>query len=173
MPDKNETVSFRIDSKLLKALRDDAKHEQISLNSLVHKIFFMHANWYTHSIKNRLFMFPVEAFVDILNELSDEQIIEHSKKFAKKTIALDYTLGITGKSSADAFFSTLNFWAKSSGFDFQTNENEDYKGITIMHNAGKKFSLLISLYFRSIFDSYKVKYTVDITDHQIIVQLYN
>lgn len=173
MPDKNETVSFRIDSKLLKEMKKEAKSEQISLNALVHKIFFMHVNWHSNAMKANMISIPLKIYTDALELLTDDEIKGLSQKFTERNIGSDFASTIGGDDSAQSFFRSIQFWAKACGFESRLIETDDYQEFIIQHNAGKKFSLRTAGDFIGIFDRYEVKYEVTHTEAMLKIKLYD
>jgi predicted HicB family RNase H-like nuclease len=49
--EKSESVTFRINSKVLKNLRREAEQNDISTNTLVNKLIKDHLNWHSNAAK--------------------------------------------------------------------------------------------------------------------------
>jgi hypothetical protein len=82
---KSESVTFRIDSKLLKNLRHEAEQKDISTNTLVNKIIKDHLNWYSNAAKAGFISVRRPFVSKVIKHLPEQEIISLAEYVAKTT----------------------------------------------------------------------------------------
>jgi hypothetical protein len=82
---KTETVTFRLPSPVVEELRSDAELEGISLNNYVAKIFSNHLQWERYERKVGLLPMTESFLSEVLNQLTDQQIVNLAQKLGSKS----------------------------------------------------------------------------------------
>src|SRR5919197_3491438 len=80
---ESKTASFRIDTGLLDDLEQVANLKQISLNTLANQIFREYIEWYASAPKSGYVTVRKSLLVEMLNEMTEEKILEYAKVTAK------------------------------------------------------------------------------------------
>src|ERR687887_498098 len=144
---RTETITFRLSSTLLKELRKEAELERISLNAFVCKIFLNHVQWEKYERKVGLLPMTKPFLKEVINQMSDEQIIHLAQKIEK-----------------DTFKNILTFMRSSHSID---NKNGSYR-FNIHHDLGIKWSLYVKTLVSELSeDILKKKAEVKITNDLI------
>lgn len=157
MTDKptTETVTFRLSSTLVKALRNDAKLENISLNSFVAKIFTNHVQWERYERKFGLLPMTKPFLKEALNRISDPQIIDLAQKIEKDNFRTIMAFMKENPTTGD-FIEILRSWLTVSWMQNDLHVHEDGENhFMIQHDMNIKWSLylkiLVSELYRDIF----------------------
>src|SRR5919198_1363761 len=144
---RTETITFRLSSTLLKELRKEAELERISLNAFVYKIFLNHVQWEKYERKVGLLPMTKPFLKEVINQMSDEQIIHLAQKIEK-----------------DTFKNILTFMRSSHSIE---NKNGSYR-FNIHHDLGIKWSLYVKTLVSELSeDILKKKAEVKITNDLI------
>ena len=151
---KSESVTFRIDAKMLKNLRQEAEHKDISTNILVNQIIKEHLNWHSNAARAGFIAVRRSFVTRIINNLSEQEIVslaQYESKVANKDTILLMKKEYTKKSALDF----LEIWIKISGYSFRYEEaeNDQNKHIyVIQHDMGRKWSTYLASLYQCLFD---------------------
>lgn len=151
---KSESVSFRFDYEVLKSLRQEAKQKDISTNTLVNQIVKEHIHWHANAPKAGFIAVRRCLIMDLLNYLSEREIIsvaEHVSKTTTKDSILLIEKEYTMKSALDF----IENWIKISGYTYRHEELSDGKNrhmYLIHHDMGIKWSIYLSNLYQFLFD---------------------
>lgn len=94
---ESKTASFRIDNNLLDFLQQEAAL-QVSLNTLANQIFREYIEWYANAPKAGYVTVRRSLIEQMLNNSTEEQILEYAKMTAKESrdinliLTSEYTL---------------------------------------------------------------------------------
>jgi hypothetical protein len=151
---KSESVTFRIDSKTLKNLRNEAQQKDISTNTLLNQIIKEHLNWHSNAANAGFIAVRRPFVIGVINYLSEQEIISLAEYVAKTTnkdsillLKEEYTL----KSALDF----IEMWIKISGYPYrheETNNGQNRHLYVIQHDMGMKWSLYLANLFHFLFD---------------------
>jgi hypothetical protein len=137
-----ETITFRIPSSLVKELRKEAKLEKISLNAFVYKIFLNHVQWEKYERKVGLLPMTKPFLKEVINQMTDEQIINLAQKIEKNTFKNILTF-MRSSHDTDNFIEVLRTWLTVSWMQHNIeNKNGSYL-FNIHHDLGIKWSLYV------------------------------
>ena len=137
-----ETITFRIPSNLVKELRKEAKLEKISLNAFVYKIFLNHVQWEKYERKVGLLPMTKPFLKEVINQMTDEQIINLAQKIEKNTFKNILTF-MRSNHDIDNFIEVLRTWLTVSWMQHNIeNKNGSYL-FNIHHDLGIKWSLYV------------------------------
>lgn len=139
---KTETVTFRLPTSLIDELRSDAELEGVSLNNYVAKIFSNHVQWERYERKVGLLPMTEAFLSEVLNQLSDQQIINLAQKLEKQKFRNILAFMREG-ADAEAFVDVMRAWLTVSWMQ-QSIEVRDGKYLfKIQHSLGPKWSLYV------------------------------
>ena len=167
---KSESVSFRIDSKVLKNLRREAEQKDISTNTLVNKLIKDHLNWHSTAAKAG-FIFIRRPFVSkVIKYLPEQEIISLAEDVAK-TIK-DSILLMKNEYSIKSSLDFLESWIKISDYPYrheETNNGKNKHLYVIQHDMGMKVSIYLAALLQFVFDELgqNKKIAFDKTEHTL------
>ncbi|QLH08964.1 hypothetical protein [Candidatus Nitrosotenuis sp. DW1] len=151
---KSGTVSFRLDSELVKKLRKEAARQDVSLNVLANKVFKRYVDW--GMFESQVGMVPVaRPILDALfKKFSDKEIIELAQKVGRD-IVRDIAKFMKGSMDLESFMSWFETRMKMSNFDMNHSVQGNTHTYIIKHELGKNWSLyhktVLELIFHDIF----------------------
>jgi hypothetical protein len=151
---KSESVTFRIDSKVLKNLRHEAEQKDISTNTLVNQIIKDHLNWYSNAAKAG-FISVRRPFVSKVIKYLPEQEIISLAEYVAKTTNKDSILIMKKEYTIKSALDFLESWIKISGYPYRhekTNNGQNKHSYIIQHDMGMKVSIYLATLYQSLFD---------------------
>src|SRR6266487_2593459 len=81
---KTVTISFRLPSVLIDELRREAEFENVTMNAFVTRIFSNHIKWERYERKVGLLPMTKVFLEKVINQLTNEQIINLAQKIEKE-----------------------------------------------------------------------------------------
>jgi hypothetical protein len=149
---KTATASFRLDEGALNALHEDAKKQNVSVNTLINQLILTYAN-YDRPMK-RFHMVKVSAstFRHILRAAKNETIIE-AGHLAGNDGPRTSILAKSGELTVENALTYLKTMGNySSLFEYSEVMHGGKVSVTLTHDFGPKGSLFLQEYVRSIFE---------------------
>lgn len=164
---KNESITFRIDKKVLDKLRSYAKNQKTTLNSTVNQSLEHSVDWDILAAATGWIPMPKNVLISILNKLDEKTIAELATKMGK-SVPRDILFGMKGKSSVREWISILKSRARAAGFHYnEIEENESIKFIT-QHDMGIKWSIYFKTYYESAFMELGCNAEFDLTNNTLV-----
>jgi len=171
MPSKTVTATFRIDEDSFKDLQEDAKKQNISVNTLVNQLLLSYSHYDRLMKRFQLMKIPASTFKTILEGSTDEAIVAAAKT-AGESIARTFVITKLGAFTIE---NMLEGFRTSSGyinaFEYSEFLSPGKITITLTHNLGKKGSLFLEEWIRCqlALVHRTAKFAVD--EHSVIVDL--
>jgi hypothetical protein len=139
---RTETITFRLPSSLIEELRKDAELEEVSLNSLVTRIFSNHVQWERYERKVGLLPMTKPFLKEVLNQMGDEQIINLAYKIEKESFKSILRF-MKENIELDDFLRFLRTWLTASWMQHNIVIKNDSYRFNIQHDLGIKWSLYV------------------------------
>lgn len=149
--EKTVTISFRISEKAFKALQDDAKKHNTSINTLANQIFAAYSEYDRYLQRFNMIKLSTPTFKRILSAATKEEIVEAGKS-AGASVPESFMLSKMGEiSSANAveYLTLMGMYANL--FDFSSTNAAGKTVITLSHDLGPNGSTFLASYVESIF----------------------
>jgi hypothetical protein len=141
---RTETITFRLPSNLIDALRKEAESDRISLNSLVSKIFTNHLQWEKYERKVGLLPMTRTFLKEVINQLSEEQIVGLAQRAEKETFK-NILAFMKESHSIDDFIYILRTWLTVSWMQLNIEKRNGSYRFHIQHDLGIKWSLYVKI----------------------------
>jgi hypothetical protein len=151
---KSESVTFRINSKVLKNLRREAEQNDISTNTLVNKLIKDHLNWHSNAAKAG-FVSVRRPFVSKVIKYLPEQEIISLAEYVAKTTNKDSILLMKNEYTIKSALDFLESWIKISDYPYrheETNNGQNKHSYVIQHDMGMKVSTYLASLYQFLFD---------------------
>jgi len=150
--EKTVTRSFRISESVFKGLEQDASNRRITVNTLVNQLFLRHVDFDRFFDQIGQIRLSRPTFSRILNACPDEVISEIARLSGKDTpkaiIHAKY-----GVFSLTTVLNYIRIAVVNGGYaEYSEVEAQGKRTITLMHNMGQKWSILMRHYFESLFE---------------------
>jgi hypothetical protein len=151
---KSESVTFRINSEVLKNLRREAEQKDISINTLVNKLIKDHLNWHSNAAKAG-FISVRRPFVSKVVKYLPEQEIISLAEYVAKTTNKDSILLMKNEYTIESALNFLESWIKISEYPYrheEMNNGQNKHSYVIQHDMGMKVSTYLASLFQFLFD---------------------
>ena len=151
---KSESVTFRINSKVLNNLRREAEQKDISTNTLVNKLIKDHLNWHSNAAKAG-FISVRRPFVSKVVKYLPEQEIIALAEYVAKTTNKDSILLMKNEYTIKSALDFLESWIKISDYPYrheETNIGQNKHSYVIQHDMGMKESIYLAALLQFLFD---------------------
>lgn len=153
MKEKTVTISFRINENALKALQQDAKKLNVSLNTLANQMFMAYTDYDRFLERFRMVKLSTPTLKRIINAATDEAIVEAGRS-AGGSVPESFILAKSGELSVPNALSYLKLMgAHANLFDYSEVVHEGKNSVTLNHDLGPKGSLFLAQYVMAIFEA--------------------
>jgi hypothetical protein len=168
---KSESITFRLESPILDNLRKKAKHDRVTLNTLVNQLIADYFEWSMTAIDAGWMVIPKVTASKAFEMLSQDEIarVAHATFQEMK----DITIFMKGKDNEQSFLSILRIGVEKSGFGLRELEKEGKTTFIIQHDIGRNFSLLFKSVIETIMYQYGLQVELETTDRTVIMSLNN
>jgi len=135
-----EKFSISLSRDALERLREAAKKENVSVNSLINKTLENYAIWNLHNIE----FIPVRKalLVKFLDKFTHEEIESVAESMARMN--KDTVLRLTSKYDVPAMMNTFDEWLRMTGFPYSYEVDGSVHRFIVLHDLGSKWSLYLT-----------------------------
>ncbi len=164
MPLEKKTVakSFRINEEALEELREEARSQAISLNTLFNQLAVNYAGFGRYMRRLQAKMLSQQTLGELVNQLSEESITKAGQNAGKTAPEMLMTI-IYGKITVSNVIQFIHLMSSyGNWFEYTEKTEGERLIITLMHGMGRKWSLFIANYVSEAFAAAgcKAKYNV-------------
>jgi hypothetical protein len=152
MRPKTATASFRLDESALNALQDDARKQNVSVNTMFNQLLLTYANYDRPMKRFHMLKLPASSFMHLLQAATDEAIIEAGNS-AGKDVPKTYIRAKWGELTAESALDYLRTTAEYTNlFEYSEVVRGGKVNVTLSHDFGAKGSLFLQHYVQAIFE---------------------
>ena len=164
---KSESITFRLESRVLDNLKKKAKHDKVTLNTLVSQIIADYFDWSMTAIDAGWMVMPKMTVRKAFEMLSQDEIqtLADATYQEKK----EMFIFMKGKDDEQSFLSILRMRAEKSGFHLRELEKDGKTSFIIQHDMGRNYSLFCKRLYETIMHHYGVQVEFETTDHTLIM----
>jgi len=153
MKPKTTTASFRLDESALSVLQEDAKKQNISVNTLVNQLVLAYANYDRPMKRFHMLKLPASTFKQILGAATDEEIIAAGSSVGKDVPRTYIRAKWGGEPTVESALNYLKITADyTSLFEYSEVVHGGKVNVTLSHDFGSKGSLFLQHYVQAIFE---------------------
>ncbi len=145
-----ESITLRLDRKLVRALKKHAQNSEIGINTLANQIFKGFVEWDMTATKAGWAVMQRDVLKELFNELTEEKLKEIAVRTADNTV--DIRLNMTGEDTLEAFYLILRGRLKRSGFRYSESQDGDVKRIVIQHDMSEKWSIFFKTHYQRMLE---------------------
>ena len=145
------TASLRLDKSAMEAVQEDAKKQNVSVNTLLNQLLLTYAGYDRPMKRFQMIKLPASTFRYILQGANDETIAQAGGS-AGNDVPKTYILAKWGKLTIEnclEYLKAMSTHAKL--FDYSEVMNEGILSVTLSHNFGSKGTLFLQHYVQSMF----------------------
>src|SRR5918997_6553559 len=153
----NESITIRLDRSILRALKTEADHKQVTTNTLITQVLKQHINWHSHSSEAGFIAVRRNLILKLLEKLSEEDIMIISE-YIFRTETKDFVRMLRNEYNIQSALNALESWMNICGYPYRHEVNNDSKhSYVIHHDLGKKWSLHLAELYRFLFKEFGIK----------------
>jgi hypothetical protein len=170
--DQTETITLRLEKKILTKLRRESEQNQTSLNTLANQIFRQHIDWHSKASKAGYVPLLKPVIIKLLDRLSEEDVIRVAEEVSKDMFK-DVMLLMRDENDLVSTLNHIETWIRMSGFPYKVEVDEDKEvySYVIQHDMGRKFSLLLATRARVILERLENQGNFVVTDNTIVLKV--
>jgi hypothetical protein len=170
--DQTETITLRLEKKILAKLRRESEQNQTSLNTLANQIFRQHTDWHSRASKAGYVPLQKPVIIKLLDRLSEDDVVRVAEEVSKDMFK-DVMLLLRDENDLVSTLNVFETWARMSGFAYKPEVDEDKEvySCVIQHDMGKKFSLLLATRARVILERLEKQVNFVVTDNSIVLKV--
>lgn len=173
MPGEGKTVakSFRIDATALEALRDEARKQTISLNTLVNQLLVSYSEFGRYMRQMHSLMLTRQTFAGIVGAIPEEKLVEWARETGKSVPEAMVT-SKHGKMTVNGVIEFVHYLsAYANLFEYSEQEENGHWAITLTHELGGKWSLFIANYLSQALEAAGVKPKSTVADRSATITI--
>jgi hypothetical protein len=163
-------LSLRLPSERIEHLRKEARSRKVSLNVLANHIIDAYFDFTLPARNVGFISLPKKTVRQIVNELSDDAVIRLGKGTTRSDM-VDLVYMMKGKFTLQAFLNTFLAWARDSNFPYRDDFVDGTRTITIHHDMGKKWSLLLKEFLVMSLREVVAKVLIDTRDDVLVLRI--
>jgi len=167
-PKRNtESITFRLDARVLNGLRSEAVQKDVSINTLVSQIMKQHIDWHSNAAKAGFIAVRRGLLTKFMDRLSEEEVTLISRELASKETK-DFVLLLRSEFNMDSSLSVVESWIRISGFPFRHETTDTVHSYVIQHDMGRKMSLCLASIYENLFKEFSLeKMQMDVSDNTL------
>ncbi|MEW6603087.1 MAG: hypothetical protein AB1351_00175 [Thermoproteota archaeon] len=171
MTSNNESITIRIDKKLVNRLKRICEEKKMSVNTLCNQILTQYDQWHAHAAKAGMHYYSREFVRLVTDTLSREQLAALARDVAVREIKSRVLL-LKGEFTLSAFLDTFVRWLSASNLQFR-HEIEDHTHMfVIVHEIGEKWSIYLAEYLHSAIKQFNCReYHIDYTNNTVMLKI--
>jgi hypothetical protein len=152
MKPKTATASFRLDESALKAIQEDARKQNVSVNTLLNQLALAYANYDQPMKRFHMIKLPTSSFKHVLEVATNEAAIEAGRS-AGKDVPNTYIRAKWGEYSGENALNYLKSTADYTNlFEYSEVVRAGKVNVTLTHDFGAKGNLFLKGYVQAIFE---------------------
>jgi hypothetical protein len=167
---KTDVVAFRIPAEKLERLRKEAKLRKVSVNVMANHIFDGFFDFQLAANNAGFISLPRKSVRNLINALRDEEIAILAKGPLKSDFE-DLVYMMKGRITLQSFLDAFFAWARDANFPYRDEFEDGNTSITIHHNMGKKWSLLLKECLAQALENLARKVTFEIREDVLIMNV--
>ncbi|MDQ6666855.1 MAG: hypothetical protein M3Y53_01360 [Thermoproteota archaeon] len=168
---ESESITFRVERKVLDKLRVEAERKMESANILGNQIFKEYVYWHSPAAEAGMMYISKKNLVRIMDKLTQEQINQIVDEHLKDEFIGQVEM-ITGEYNIISYLRAIENWMSASNIHYRHDVKDRIHTYVILHEMGKKWSNYFERLFKGAFITLEAKDAeVNTTDDTIVLKL--
>ena len=169
LPREKKTVakSFRINEDALDALREEARSQTLSLNTLVNQLLVNYAQAGRYFRRTNAATLTRQTLNQLVNALSEDTIIQAGQNAGKTAPQELITAKHGGITVGNVVDYVHDLSAHANWFEYTEKNEGGHSTITLMHEMGRNWSLFIAHYLTEAFTAAGCKAKYEVADRYV------
>jgi hypothetical protein len=167
---KTDVVAFRISSEKVDRLRKEAKIRKVSVNVMANYIMDLFFDFQLAASNAGFISLPRKTIRGMLNALREEEIAILARGPLKSDFE-DIVYMMKGRFTLQSFMDTFLAWARDSNFPYRDDFEDGSRSITLHHNMGKRWSMLLEEFLSPTLEELASKVSFAIREDVIVIDI--
>ncbi len=152
MKPKTATASFRLDEAALNAIQEDARKQNVSVNTLLNQLVLTYANYDRPMKRFHMVKLPSSTFKHLLEAATNETVADAGDSTGRD-VPKTYIRAKWGDLTVENALSYLKITADYTNlFEYSEVARSGKINVTLSHDFGAKGSLFLQRYVQAIFE---------------------
>ena len=157
-------------SEKVDLLRKEAESRKLSVNVLANLVFDSYFDFELFAKNAGFIAFPKKTIRSMVDALAEEQVILLGKGPLKSDFT-DLTYLTKGTFTLQSFLNIFLTWIRDSNFPYHDEFEEGSRNMTIHHNMGQKWSLLLKESLEQTLQDVTSKMEFEMRDDMIVLAI--
>jgi len=152
MKPKTATASFRLDESALAAIQEDARKQNVSVNTLLNQLVLTYANYDRPMKRFHMIKLPGSTFKHLLQAATSDTVIQAGYSTGED-VPKTYIRARWGELTVENALNYLKITADHTNlFEYSEVTRGGKVNVTLSHDFGAKGSLFLQRYVQAIFE---------------------
>jgi hypothetical protein len=148
---KTATITFRFDAELIDKLQKEAKHHQVTTNTLATQALKRFLEWDIYQPRVGLVSLNKPVFVKIFQNLKEKEVIEIASTLGKDEMK-DVVMFMKGETDVNSFMAWFEMQMLNSSVHVSHMVDDGTHTFVMKHELGKNWSLYNKIILELIFE---------------------
>lgn len=167
---ETESISFRLDTKVVDQLRSESQNKEVSLNTLASQILRKHIEWDNNAAKAGLIPFPKSLLRWLFDQLEEDKVRDAARYIAESQIR-DIILLLRKQYEFETFIDVIVSWFRVSHFPYTHTVKDSTHTFVIQHDMGKKYSIYFAQLLNSVCEDLASRPEIETTANSIVFKV--
>jgi hypothetical protein len=155
--DRTESITLRVEKKVLDKLREEANRNMKSVNVLGNQILKFYVNWHSVAVDAGFVYIDKKNLSRMADRLTEKEIDQILDEYFENEFIGRIKM-ITGNTAEiDRFLRAMEGWLLGSGLRYRHMTNNGIQTYVIQHDMGKNAAYYIKSYWKRSLEFMKAK----------------
>ena len=169
--DRTVTRSIRISERALKAIEEESKRQNVSVNTIINQQLLSYTEFERFVRRVGVIKFASSTVQHLLEASSRVAVARAGVETGTRT-PHSIILAKHGKQTLDTVYDYLEILSEyANQFEFSKLEQDGKIVITLLHRLGPKGSIFYENYTRVLFEQIDYVPKMDVTDESVVIEL--
>lgn len=168
--EKTITRTFRISERAFSALQEDAKRQNVSVNTLVNQVILSYANFDRHVKKLHMMKISRPTFRRVLDAAPEDAIIEAGKQAGGDVPRFFILVKGRGLSLQAVLDHLRDLGDYGNLYEYTESAQDGKKVVTLGHELGPKGTLFFAHYVQAALENVQASPAFTLGDNSITIE---
>lgn len=169
--DRTVTRSIRISERALKAIEEESKRQNVSVNTIINQQLLSYAEFERFFKRLGVMKISSSTVQHLLDASSEVSLAKAGAETGTHT-PHSIILAKHGKQTLDTVYDYLEILSEyANQFEFSKVEQDGSIVITLLHRLGPKGSIFYENYMKALFEQINYFPKIDVKDDSVVIEL--
>jgi len=153
---RTDSITLRVEKKVLDKLRDEANRKMKSVNILGNQILKFYVNWHSPAIDAGFVYIDKKNLSRILDRLTEKEIDQILDEYFDTEFVGRLKM-MTGDTGLERFLRAMEGWMSGSGLRYRYIADNGTRVYVVQHDTGKNAAYYMKGYYKRALEFMNVK----------------